>query len=706
QTDYMKRMAVRMKWVKGAMLLCILILVYRIGYFKIVKGEEYEKEVRARMMSAEKEVKALRGTIVDRNNKTVATSTLSYHIILDPINILKLKDEQRVHTYDTLAKYAKKTPADIEALINSNPETYYKIFMKDISAEDMMMLKEANVKGVSFEESFVRNYPKGTLAAQTIGFYNKTEGQYGIEQAYNEVMLGKPGRIYSKLQEESIVTTEVAAPQKGHTVVSTMDEVIQQYVEQTMNKYVAEVKPLNAAAIVMNPKTGEIYSMYSYPYYDPNSYTNLSKQLGPEAWNGLSSEEQAAALNRAWKNYNIQNPYEPGSTFKPLLVAEVIEEGLIDVNTHYNCTGVSQVGPDQIRCWKRQGHGLQTLEQAMANSCNSAMIDISKNIPDEIFYEYFIKFGFNDITQVGLPGESTGMIHSLNKLGPVQKATSSIGQTFTVTPVQLITAFSSLINGGNMMQPYVVSKVIDNENNIISETTPQVKRQIFAESTIQQVQKYMEAVVKTGTGASAAVPGYTIGGKTGTAEKLPRGEGKHILSFMGYAPVDDPQVVVLVIFDEIGETDPTPKLAFKEIMENVLPYLGIEPTGDENLPVVNMSIVPSVIDLEIYDGIKRLEMENLNYEVIGVGNKIVNQYPLEGTKLPLEDTVKVYLDAGEAKEVIPVPELVGLSVEDAKRIADGLFSLEGATGGTIGHQIPKAGTKIEKGSKIIVQPPL
>ncbi|MEG1148367.1 MAG: hypothetical protein RSD98_07210, partial [Niameybacter sp.] len=205
QTDYMKRMAVRMKWVKGAMLLCILILVYRIGYFKIVKGEEYEKEVRARMMSAEKEVKALRGTIVDRNNKTVATSTLSYHIILDPINILKLKDEQRVHTYDTLAKYAKKTPADIEALINSNPETYYKIFMKDISAEDMMMLKEANVKGVSFEESFVRNYPKGTLAAQTIGFYNKTEGQYGIEQAYNEVMLGKPGRIYSKLQEESIV---------------------------------------------------------------------------------------------------------------------------------------------------------------------------------------------------------------------------------------------------------------------------------------------------------------------------------------------------------------------------------------------------------------------------------------------------------------------------------------------------------------------
>ena len=703
QSDYMKRMQIRMRWVKGLMLFCVALLVYRIGYFKIVKGEEFEKQVRSRLMSTEKEVDALRGSIVDRNNKTIATSMLSYHVILDPINILKLVDEQQEHTYNTLAEYSKKSVADIKAIVEGAPDSHHRILMKDISAEDMMMLKDAKVKGIYFEESFVRNYPKGSLAAQTIGFYNKTEGQYGIEQAYNQEMLGKPGRIYSKLQEESIVTTEVAAPQKGDTIVLTLDEVIQQYVEQTMNKYVEEVKPLNAAAIIMNPKTGEIYSMYSYPYYDPNTYTNLTEQMGKAAWDALTSEEQAAALNRAWKNYNIQIPYEPGSTFKPLLVGEAIEEGLIDLSAHYNCTGVSQVGPDKIRCWKRQGHGVQTLEQAIANSCNSAMIEISQHIPDEIFYEYFVKFGFGETTQITLPGEAAGMIHSLNGLGPVQKATSSIGQTFTVTPVQLITAFSSLLNGGNLMQPYIVSKVIDNENNVLSEAIPQVRRQIFSDATTSQVQQYMESVVKTGTGAAAAVPGYSVGGKTGTAEKLPRGEGKHILSFMGYAPADDPEVVALVLFDEIGETDPTPKLAFKEIMENVLPYLGIEPTGDDSLPIVDMSIMPSVVDLDLYDGIKRLEVENLNYEVIGVGNKIVNQYPVEGTKLPLEDTVKLYLEAEEGKEISLVPELEGLTVDEARRIVDGVFSLEGASDGTISHQVPKAGTKIEKGSKIIVQ---
>lgn len=704
KTDYMKRLNRRLAWIKLIMFSFVLLLVYRVGYFKIVKGEAFEKEVRSRLMSAEKEVDALRGAVVDRNNKTIATSTLSYHIILDPKNILtQLTDEQRAKTYETLATYSKKSPQEIENLVNQSKDSHYKIFMKDISAEDMLKLKEAKAKGFYFVESFVRNYPKGALAAQTIGFYNKEEGQYGIEQAYNEEMAGKPGRIFSKLQDEGIVTTEVSPAEKGDTVVLTLDEVIQQYVEQVMNKYVAELKPLNAAAIVMNPKTGEIYSMYSYPYFDPNKYTNLEDQMGKAEWDALSSEEQTAALYKAWKNYNVQNPYEPGSTFKPLVVAEAIEEGLIDTNTLYTCTGVSTVGPDQIRCWKRGGHGVQTLEQALANSCNSAMIEISKQIPDEIFHDYFLKFGFNDLTQITLPGEAIGMVHTLKGLGPVQKATSSMGQSFTVTPLQLTTAFSSLINGGNLMQPYIVSKVLDSNNNIVSETTPQVKRQIFSEATTHQVMEYMEAVIKSGTGAAASVAGYTIGGKTGTAEKLPRGQGKHILSFMGYAPADDPQVVALVLFDEIPETDPSPKLAFKEIMENVLPYLGIEPTGDENLPVTNMSIVPSVKDLDIYDGIKRLEVENLKYETIGVGNKIVNQYPIEGTKLPLEDTVKIYLEAEEAENVVAVPELTDVSVEDAKRMVDGLFTLEGATSGKITHQIPKAGTKIQKGSKIIVQ---
>ena len=702
--DYTKRVSRRLAVVKIVMSICVIGLIYRIGYFKIVKGDEFEKEVRSRMMSTEREVEALRGTIVDRNNKTVAASMLSYHIILDPKNILEeIKDESREHTYSVLAEYSGKTVEEIASLVNDYKNTHYKIFMKDISAEDMTALKEKKIKGVYFEESFVRNYPKGSLAAQAIGFYNKSEGQYGVEQAYNTYMLGKTGRIFSKLQEASIVTTEVAAAQNGNTVVLTLDEVIQQYVEQVMNKYVKQTNPLSAAAIVMNPKTGEIYSMYSYPYYDPNHYTNLEEQLGKANWDALTSEDQAKALNRAWKNYNIQNPYEPGSTFKPLLVAEALEEGLIDPDTLYNCTGINKVGPDTIRCWKREGHGIQTLEQALANSCNTAMIEISKQIPDEIFYDYFVKFGFDDVTQVDLPGEAVGMIHSLKTLGPVQKATSSIGQTFTVTPLQLITAFSSLINGGNLMQPYIVSQVVDSQNNIVMENTPKVKRQIFSEEITEQVNEYMKAVISYGTGAPAAVAGYTMGGKTGTAQKLPREDNKHILSFMGYAPAEDPEVVVLTIFDEIPEDTKAQSLAFKEIMEHVLPYLGIEPTGDNNLPIVNMSVVPSVTELDIVDGITRLEAEKLNYEVIGVGNKIVNQYPAAGTKLPHENTVKIYLEAENPENIITVPELVGLSAQDAQKSVQDLFTLEGNMSGKITHQIPKAGTKIEKGHKIFVQ---
>ena len=702
--DYMKRVNRRLVVVKVIMSICVIGLIYRIGYFKIVKGAEFEKEVRARMLSTEREVEALRGTIVDRNNKTVAASMLSYHIILDPKIILEeLKEEQRQQTYAVLAKYSGKTAEEIASLVNDYKNTHYKIFMKDISAEDMTALKKEGIKGVYFEESFVRNYPKGSLAAQTIGFYNKSEGQYGVEQAYNTYMLGKTGRIFSKLQEASIVTTEVAAAQNGNTVVLTLDEVIQQYVEQVMNKYVKEQNPLNAAAIVMNPKTGEIYSMYSYPYYDPNQYTNLSEQLGKANWDALTSEEQAAALNRAWKNYNIQNPYEPGSTFKPLVVAEALEEGLIDPNTLYNCTGINKVGPDTIRCWKREGHGIQTLEQAIANSCNTAMIEISKKIPDEIFYEYFIKFGFNDITQVDLPGEALGMIHPLNKLGPVQKATSSIGQTFTVTPLQLITAFSSLINGGNLMQPYIVSQVVDHQNNIVMQNTPKVKRQIFSEDVLEQVGEYMKAVMSYGTGAPAAVAGYAIGGKTGTAQKLPREANKHILSFMGYAPAEDPEIIVLTIFDEIAEDTKAQSFTFKEIMEHALPYLGIEPTGDNGVPTINMSVVPSVTELEITDGITRLEAEKLNYEVIGVGSKIINQYPVAGTKLPHENIVKIYLEAENPENIVTVPDLVGLPVQDAQKMVKDLFTLEGNLSGKITHQIPKAGTKIEKGHKIFIQ---
>ncbi|MGL4345485.1 MAG: penicillin-binding transpeptidase domain-containing protein [Cellulosilyticaceae bacterium] len=701
-----KRLNKRLAWVRTFYLLLLIFLVGKVGYIKITKGEEYEKAVLARMSSTEREVEALRGSIVDRHNKTIATSTLSYHIIIDPKALLDptVTTEKRQNTYKVLAEYSGKSAAEIEKIVVDNPTSQYRVFMKDIPAEDAEVLKE-KVKGVWFQESFIRQYPKEQFASQLIGFYNNTSGQYGVEQYYNDLMMGKAGRIFPKLQDGNIITTEVAASVNGNTLVLTVDEVIQQYVEQVMNQYIKELNPLNASAIVMNPKTGEIYGMYSYPTFNPNAHTNLAEQLGKDVWNSLSGEDQSKKLYAAWKNYNTQNPYEPGSTFKPLVLSVALEEGLIDRDALYYCSGIKVVADTSIRCWKREGHGTQTLAQALANSCNPAIIEVGEKIPTDIFYDYMVNFGIGELTNVDLPAEEKGIIHAKSKLGPVQKATSSMGQTFTTTPLQLLTGFSAVINGGYLMQPYVVSQVIDAEGNVVKEQLPVVKRQVISDEVSQEVIDYLENAVNTGTGTPASIDGYRIGGKTGTAEKQPRNEGKHILSFIGFAPVEDPEVIALVLFDEIAEGTGAPARAFKDIMKNVIPYLGIESDSDYEAPEVDLSVVPDIKNVDLLNAIDRLATEQLDYELIGVGTEITEQYPVPGVKLPHNSVVKIYTETQSPDQVIVIPDLMGLSVEEAKTVTQGQFTIEsrGGTGNKISTQIPRAGAKIEQGHKIIVQ---
>lgn len=701
-----RRMAMlrkRLSVIKVIFIAILGLLIWRIGYFKVVKGEEFEREVLERMSGTESELDALRGNIVDRNNRTVVTSTIVYNIILDPKRILEQDEEIRQTTYKALAEYSKKSVTDIAKLVNDNSGSQYKVFMKHISAEDMESLKKQRLKGIWYEETFERKYSKNELAAQTIGFYNNENGQYGIEQAYNEYMKGKPGRIFPKLQDGNIVTTEVASATNGSTVVLTIDEVIQQYVEQAMTKYIKQTNPLNAAALVMNPKTGEIYAMFSYPYFDPNTYTNLSKQVGKSYWDSLAGEDQTKLLNRAWQNFNTQHPYEPGSTFKPLIVAAAIEEGYIDENFQFNCVGHAKVADRSISCWKTSGHGLQTLEQVLANSCNPGVIAITQSMPKEKFDEYMKKYGFGELTDIDLPGEAKGQLHNVNKLGPVEKATNSMGQNFTATTMQLLTGFSAVVNGGYLMQPYVVSQVVDPDNNVVYEKVPEMKRQVISNTTANQMAIYMEKVITEGTGISAAIPGYRMGGKTGTAEKQPRGLGKEIISFIGYAPLEDPEVITLVLFDEANEGSGVPANAYKEIMKNVLPYLGISTDMTAEGPAITMSVVPDVTKNDFYTGIERLSAEGLAYETIGVGTKVTGQYPVAGTKMPKGGTVKIYLETDTPNNIVAVPDLAGLTLEEARTKVDGLFKINANQSGKIISQVPKAGTKIEKDNEIIVQ---
>ncbi|MEG0012635.1 MAG: penicillin-binding transpeptidase domain-containing protein [Cellulosilyticaceae bacterium] len=700
----MARVKSRLNIMRVLFVLALVALVGRIGYFKVVKGEEFEREVLERMSGTESELDALRGNIVDRNSRTIATSTIVYNIVLDPKRLLEQEEAEKQKTYKALAEYSGKSVADITKLITDNGELQYKIFMKHISAEDMESLNKQRLKGVWYEETFERKYPKNELAAQTIGFYNNENGQYGIEQAYDEYMKGKPGRIFPKLQDGNIVTTEIASATNGSMVVLTIDEVIQQYVEQTMTKYIKQTTPLNAAALVMNPKTGEVYAMYSYPHFNPNKYTNLSDQVGKSYWDSLKGEDQTKLLNKAWQNFNIQHAYEPGSTVKPLIVSAALEEGYVDESFQFNCIGHATVADRRIGCWKTSGHGLQTLEQVLANSCNPGIIAITQNMPKEKFDEYLKKYGFGELTGIDLPGEAKGQLHNVNKLGPVEKATNSMGQNFTATTIQVLTGFSAVINGGYLMQPYVVSQVVDPDNNVVYEKVPEVKRQVISNITSAQMTAYMEKVITGGgTGVSAAIPGYRMGGKTGTAEKQPREEGKEIISFIGYAPIEDPEVVTLVLFDEASEGVGVPANTYKEIMENVLPYLGISTDMNAEAPTISMAVVPDVTNTNLYTSIERLVTEELIYETIGVGTKVTGQYPVPGTKMPKGGTVKIYLETDQPNNIVVVPDLAGLTLEEAGVVVDGLFKLKPSGSGKIISQVPKVGTKIEKDKEIIVQ---
>lgn len=682
----------------------MLYMGVRVTAIKLQNGDAYQKQVLMRRAGQERQINPQRGNIVDRKHKIIAASTLSYQVILAPKDILKLETEQKERVYEVLSKHLGKSKENIKQFAETHPLSQYSIIMKKLSSEKMEVLKKEGLQGVWFEESFQRNYPKGSLAAQLIGFCNKDgNGQYGIEEQFDELLSGKPGRIFPQYQDNEILTTEMKPAENGATIVLTIDEVIQQYVELTMKKYIKEYHPINASAIIMNPSTGEIYSMFSYPEFNPNDYNRLENQLGKNEWRILDEKEKTQKLMNAWRNYNIQGAYEPGSTFKPLAVAASLDENTIGLDEKYFCSGsvTAAKGAAPIRCWNRSGHGEETLEEVLANSCNVGMIEMGSKMSSETFLKYMNEYGFGNVSHIQLPGEETGLLHS--KLGPVEKATYSMGQGFTCTPIQLITAFSAVINGGYLLQPYVAAEAVDEKHDIIWQNSPIKRRQVISAETSQIVTHYLQKVVDTGTGVHAGITGYNIGGKTGTAEKLPRGNEKYILSFVGYAPIVNPQIIGLIVFDEVPEHSGAPTNAFKEMMLNILPYLGIELSLDETQQKKQMAEVPNVKNKTIYQASKLLNDRGLSYEIIGAGKNIFEQFPKAGTYLPKSLTVKLYAETKAPGSLVVVPDLKGLTLGEAKLLVGGTFDIAGTGEGKIVSQVPEAGFKIEKGTQIIAE---
>ena len=600
---FSKTMQRKLVMLFAAIVLAFVFLVGRITYINAASGDKYTKLVLDQQQYGSRTIPFKRGDIVDRNGTKIATSERIYNVILD-MKVMLSKEEYIEPTIQVLEDCFGIAEEDVRTLMDKNPTGRYNILKKGVdyaTAQKFNKIesdseKYPNVKGIWLEEDYVRKYPYNTLASDVIGFtVDGNVGSNGIEASYNSILNGTDGREYGYQDESTSFEQTVKEPENGQTVMSTIDLQVQSIVEKHILEFNEEHKnqaregegSLDTAVIVMNPQNGEILAEASYPNYDLNNPRDLTKYYTEEQIEAMSDEEKLDALNSLWNNFCVSDTYEPGSTFKPFVISAGLETGVLTGEESYICGGVLHVGDHDIHCSNRDGHGTQTLKRALENSCNVSLMQIGESMGAEEFTRYQELFGFGEMTGIDLPGEASteGLLYEAENMDAASLATNAFGQNFNVTMTQLVASFCSLVNGGNYYEPHVVKQIQDENGNVTETKDPVLVRKTISKETSDIIKDYMYGVVEEGTGKSAAVEGYAIGGKTGTAEKLPRRNGKYLVSFIGYAPQENPQVVVYVVVNEPnaqGQANSgfATELASK-IMGEIFPYLGIEKTAEK-----------------------------------------------------------------------------------------------------------------------------
>jgi len=582
----------------AAIVLVFVFLIGKITYINAASGDKYTKVVLDQQQYDSRVIPFKRVDIVDRNGTKIATSERIYNVILDAKVMLSDKKYEEP-TIDVLKSCFDIKEEDIREVLEKNPSGRYNIMKKGVDYATAQEFEKIdadnknypNVKGIWLEEDYVRKYPYETLASDVIGFtVDGNVGSNGIEASYNSVLNGTDGREYGYLDDISSVERTVKEPQNGDTVVSTIDVQVQSIVEKHILKFNKSHKnqarkgegSKNTAVIVMNPQNGEILAEASYPNYDLNNPRDLSKYYSEEEIKEMTNEERLDILNNLWNNFCVSGTYEPGSTIKPFTISAGFELGVLTGDETYTCGGMLHIGDHDIHCSNRSGHGPQSLKKSLENSCNVALMHIGNTIGKEEFCRYQRLFGFGEYTGIDLPGEAAtdGLLYTAENMDPASLATNAFGQNFNVTVTQLAAGFCSLINGGDYYEPHIVKRIQDENGNVTENKDPVLARRTISKETSDLIKEYMLGVVEEGTGGDAAVEGYEVGGKTGTAEKLPRGNGKYLVSFIGYAPQENPQVVVYVVIDEPNAGQQANSGFAVEmaadIMEEIFPYLGVE----------------------------------------------------------------------------------------------------------------------------------
>lgn len=601
-----KRMQKKLIVMFGLISVMLIGLIGRLMYIEYTSGEKYEKIVLSQQGYDSQTIPYQRGDIVDSKGTVLATSIAVYNVILD-CSVVTSDTEYIEPTINALVScFPELTSEELHTYIKEQPDSRYIVLAKKLPYETVQKFVELqaeedekgklvnpNVKGVWFEKEYQRQYPYGELASAVVGFTTSGNlGINGLENYYNDILNGVNGREYGYLNSDSNFEKTIKDAVDGNTLITTLDANIQKVVENkiadfneayTGNYREGEAGASHVAVLVMNPNNGDVLAMANYPNYDLSNPRDLSKYYSEEELEGLEEEEKLDLLNKLWQNFCITYTFEPGSTSKPFTVAAGLEMGNLSAADTFYCDGYEEVGGHNIKCVNKNGHGMETLEQTLMNSCNDALMQMSYKIGVENFTKYQQIFGFGQKTNIDLPGEARtdSLLYTKDTMTPVDLATNAFGQNYNCTMIQLASAFSSLVNGGSLYQPRVVSAIADENGNIIEEYEPTLLRETISESTSDTLKSYMYSVVSGGTGATAKVDGYSMGGKTGTAEKSGRDHVNYIVSFIGFAPVDDPQLVIYCVVDEPNvEDQPHSTYAqniVREILEEILPYMNIHP---------------------------------------------------------------------------------------------------------------------------------
>ena len=707
-----------------------VLLFFRLFDLQITRHEELQGKA-VNQQTQRTVVTANRGTIYDAGGNILAISSSAETIILSPLEI----DNAVNDTEDPVSWTKESLAAGLAEILGKdasairkrmdNVKSQYEVIQlradEDTAAKVRSYVDENKIAGVHLVADTKRYYPYGSLAAQVIGFVgDENTGLYGLEAYYEKELEGQSGLVISskdQAENDMLYTYEqYFAAKNGSDLTLTLDTTIQYYLEKGIESMVDKFSAANGASgIVMDAKTGGILAMASYPNYDLNDFLTVSDQtLQERIERGESTVADMQLLQ--WRNKALNDTYEPGSTFKILTLSAALEEGVVDKTTTVNCGGSVNISGYTIHCSNKNGHGLQTLVQSVGNSCNPAFINYGLRIGSEKFYEYMRSFGLMNTTGIDLGGEAVGVFAADSSFTQLDLACYAFGQNFTVTPLALIAAQAACVNGGYLHTPYLVERITDSDGNVTYRHDDTPVRQVISEQTSATVRECLEYVVASGTGKNGQVAGYRIGGKTGTADKGQTGDV--VVSFLCFAPADDPQVIMLITMDTPSRATGTyvsggnmVAPTASTVMAEILPYLGVEPSYSAEELLGMDTTVPNVIGMSVEEAKAKLKDRALSYKIVGDGETITDQTPAGGAIIPGKSSVILYVGEEKSTDKCVVPHLIGKTPSEANTTATAaglLIRFSGTTGSEsssvrVLSQSIDEGTEVEAGTVITVQ---